>query len=91
MAGIGLDWGRLSVSPCCSRLNVRPDTKVELAGSLIGMVVRAGAPRPDIGRVEEFSHVTERGKYMNVWQQVNGSWKIKANMWNTDAPPSTPH
>lgn len=22
-------------------------------------------------------NVTERGKYLNVWQQVNGSWKIK--------------
>jgi hypothetical protein len=35
-------------------------------------------------------HVTERGKYLNVWQQVNGSWKIKANIWNTDAPAPTP-
>lgn len=34
-------------------------------------------------------HVTERGKYLNVWQQVNGSWKIKANMWNTDPPAPT--
>ncbi|MEJ7758572.1 MAG: nuclear transport factor 2 family protein [Gemmatimonadaceae bacterium] len=25
-------------------------------------------------------HVTERGKYLNVWQQVNGSWKLKSNM-----------
>lgn len=31
-------------------------------------------------------HVTERGKYLNVWQQVDGTWRIKANMWNTDAP-----
>jgi len=30
--------------------------------------------------------VTERGKYLNVWQQVNGQWKIKSNMWNVDAP-----
>lgn len=36
------------------------------------------------------NHVTERGKYLNVWQQVNGSWKIKANMWNTDPPAPTP-
>ena len=35
-------------------------------------------------------NVTERGKYLNVWQQVNGSWKIKANMWNTDAPAPAP-
>jgi hypothetical protein len=33
---------------------VRSDTKVELAGSLIGMVVRAGAAKPDIGSVETF-------------------------------------
>lgn len=32
------------------------------------------------------THVTERGKYLNVWTQVNGNWKIKSNMWNTDAP-----
>jgi hypothetical protein len=28
--------------------------------------------------------VTERGKYMNVWRQVNGAWRLQANMWNTD-------
>jgi molybdate transport system substrate-binding protein len=31
---------------------VRADSKVELARSLIGMVVRAGAPKPDISSVE---------------------------------------
>ena len=31
---------------------VRSDSKIELARSLIGMVVRAGAARPDIGSVE---------------------------------------
>jgi len=36
------------------------------------------------------NHVTERGKYVNVWQQVNGNWKIKTNMWNTDTPAPTP-
>jgi molybdate transport system substrate-binding protein len=33
---------------------VRADTKVELAGSLIAMVVRAGAATPDIGSVAQF-------------------------------------
>jgi molybdate transport system substrate-binding protein len=31
---------------------VRPDSKIDLARSLIGMVVRAGAPKPDIGTVD---------------------------------------
>ena len=35
-------------------------------------------------------HVTERGKYMNVWKQVNGTWKVQSNMWNSDAPPAAP-
>jgi molybdate transport system substrate-binding protein len=33
---------------------LRADSKVELARSLIGMVVRAGAAKPDIGSVETF-------------------------------------
>jgi molybdate transport system substrate-binding protein len=33
---------------------VRADSKVELARSMIGMVVRAGATKPDIGSVEAF-------------------------------------
>ena len=34
--------------------------------------------------------VTERGKYVNVWKQVNGTWRIQANIWNTDPPVPTP-
>lgn len=34
-------------------------------------------------------HVTERGKYLNVWKHVNGNWKIQSNMWNSDAPVPT--
>jgi molybdate transport system substrate-binding protein len=37
-----------------SRGLVRADSKVELARSLIGMVVQAGAAKPDIGSVEAF-------------------------------------
>ena len=33
---------------------VRADSKVELARSMVGMVVRAGAAKPDIGSVEAF-------------------------------------
>jgi ketosteroid isomerase-like protein len=34
--------------------------------------------------------VTERGKYLNVWKQVDGSWKLQANIWNTNAAAVTP-
>lgn len=35
-------------------------------------------------------HVTERGKYLNVWRKLNGTWKIQSNIWNSDAPEPTP-
>ena len=34
--------------------------------------------------------MTDHGKYMNVWQkQSDGSWKIKADTWNSDMNPYT--
>ena len=48
---------------------VRPDTKVELAGSLIGMVVRAGAAKPDIGSVETVQAHVARRKVHRVFGQ----------------------
>lgn len=29
----------------------------------------------------------ERGKYLNVWMQEEGTWRIHANIWNTSPPP----
>jgi hypothetical protein len=26
----------------------------------------------------------------SFWRQVNGSWKIQSNIWNSDAPVPTP-
>jgi ketosteroid isomerase-like protein len=31
---------------------------------------------------------TEKGKYLNVWKQEGGTWKIYSNVWNTNAPPA---
>lgn len=28
----------------------------------------------------------ETGKYLNVWKQLDGEWKIYSNIWNTNAP-----
>jgi ketosteroid isomerase-like protein len=31
--------------------------------------------------------VADRGKYLAVWKkQADGSWKIEADMWNSDLP-----
>lgn len=31
--------------------------------------------------------VEDKGKYLNVWEKVDGEWKIKADIWNTDLNP----
>ena len=28
-------------------------------------------------------NTVEQGKYLNVWQEEDGEWKIRANIWNT--------
>lgn len=36
-------------------------------------------------------NTVERGKYLNVWMQEEGAWKIHANIWNTSPPAVTAH
>ena len=34
--------------------------------------------------------VTDKGKYLDVWQkQADGSWKIKADIWNSNVSPES--
>lgn len=30
--------------------------------------------------------VTDKGKYVNIWKNENGTWKIFSNIWNTSLP-----
>ena len=32
-------------------------------------------------------NTAENGKYLNVWVQENGEWKIRANIWNSNSAP----
>ncbi len=36
---------------------------------------------PEMGAIDDF------GKYMNVWENQDGDWKLRADMWNTDMNP----
>ena len=31
------------------------------------------------------THTIERGKYLNVWKREGDAWKLRTNIWNTDA------
>ena len=53
---------------------VRADSKVELARSLIGMVVRAGAPKPDIGSVEAFRSALLAAKSLAYSDSGSGTY-----------------
>jgi molybdate transport system substrate-binding protein len=53
---------------------VRADSKVELARSLIGMVVRAGAAKPDIGSVEALRSVLLAAKSVAYSDSGSGTY-----------------
>ena len=31
-------------------------------------------------------NIIDEGKYVNIWENVNGTWKICSNIWNTSIP-----
>jgi ketosteroid isomerase-like protein len=38
--------------------------------------------------IPQMGNMTDRGKYLTVWEkQSDGSWKVKADTWNTDVNP----
>jgi molybdate transport system substrate-binding protein len=53
---------------------VHPASKVELARSQVGMVVRAGAPKPDIGSVESFRRVLLAAKSIAYSDSGSGTY-----------------
>jgi molybdate transport system substrate-binding protein len=53
---------------------VRPDSKTELARSLIGMVVRAGAAKPDIGSVEALRNTLLAAKSIAYSDSGSGTY-----------------
>jgi molybdate transport system substrate-binding protein len=50
------------------------DTKVELARSLVGMVVRTGAPKPDIGSVDAFKRTLLDAKSIAYSDSGSGTY-----------------
>lgn len=34
-------------------------------------------------------NTVDKGKYINIWKNVNGEWKIFSNIWNTNLPMET--
>jgi molybdate transport system substrate-binding protein len=53
---------------------VRPDSKIELARSLIGMVVREGAAKPDISTVEAFRNTLLSAKSIAYSDSGSGTY-----------------
>ena len=40
--------------------------------------------------VYDHGRTTEQGKYVNIWRKERGEWRIHSNMWNANAPRTSP-
>lgn len=56
---------------------VLDDSRTDLARSSIGMAVRAGAPRPDIGSLEAFTRTLRQAKSVAYSASVSGDYLVK--------------
>lgn len=48
---------------------------IEIGTYTISMIM------PEMGAIDDY------GKYINVWENQDGEWKLRADMWNTDMNP----
>jgi len=56
-------------------------------------VAQYGEVIAEIGRftvVIEGNEVIDEGKYLVLWKQENGEWKLFRDIWNTSRPVATP-
>ena len=69
-----LIMSQAGLSDLASRGLVRPDSRVDLAGSSIGMAVREGAPVPDIGTPEAFVETLLAAESIGYSASVSGTY-----------------
>ena len=67
MDGAGADF-------LIARNLVKPDSRMPLAESFIGMVVRAGAPKPDIGTLDALRKTLLEAKSLGVSDSSSGTY-----------------
>jgi len=83
---IGKLWSEMFATPGFT-LSLQPTkTEVSRAGDLAYILGTYKVTMND----PEGNPVTDRGKYVTVWKkQPDGTWKVVADIWNSDLPPLT--
>jgi ketosteroid isomerase-like protein len=88
--------GKEAIRAFVSELVTRPGFAVNWQATEAG-VSGAGDLGYTLGRYElrlndpDGKPLTDRGKYVTVWKkQVEGAWKVVADIFNSDLPPAAP-
>lgn len=80
--------GRDSIIRFFYQNGANKETKIELpAGNIYGsagLVVEEGAYNFPDGKGGSF----DKGKFIALWKQEDGKWKLYREIWNTDLPPA---
>jgi len=82
--------GRAAIEAMWKGVLALPLSEVELKTSEIGGGIDTAWESGRYRMLQNDGSVADAGKYVVIWKESEGGWKIYRDIWNSDAPSATP-
>ena len=82
--------GRAAIEAMWKSMLLLPLSTFELKTSEVGGGVETAWETGHYRLLSTDGSVADAGKYVVIWKQVEGGWKIYRDIWNSDAPSASP-
>ena len=82
--------GRAAIEAMWKSMFLLPLSAMELKKSEVGGGVETAWETGHYRLLQNDGSVADVGKYVVIWKQTEGGWKIFRDIWNSDAPTATP-
>jgi uncharacterized protein (TIGR02246 family) len=82
--------GRAAIESMWKSVLALPLAEFELKTSDVGGGVETAWESGRYRMLQNDGSLSDAGKYVVVWKQVEGGWKVYRDIWNSDVPSATP-
>lgn len=82
--------GRAAIEAMWKSMLSLPLSAIELKTSEVGGGVETAWVSGNYRLLQNDGSVADAGKYVVIWKESEGGWKIYRDIWNSDAPSATP-